>query len=398
MSEARTRQAGTLMTGFLQRTTRTGQRYLWTDAFAVCNLLGLGRITGDAQYTQAALQLVADVHQTLGRRRPGRPDSAWLGDRDDAQAQAHPTAAGLRIGKPLDERQPGEPSDPRREWDQDGQYFHYLTRWIHALHQAARVTGDGRFARWAIELGDVAHRAFTYPAPEGTGKRMYWKMSTDLSRALVPSMGQHDPLDGLVTALELEATRQALATTAEPALGPSLSAAAADFAGMVEQRGLVTSDALGLGGLMADAARVHHLVQANALPGDRALMLQLLDWLLRAAAAGLRRYKNEPDHRGPAAHRLAFRELGLAIGLAAIAELDALERQGRFRGQDAARTALQALAPEAGIREEIESFWLDPVCRRAPSWQEHLDINEVMLATALVPEAYLGVPPAASSA
>ncbi len=149
---------------------------------------------------------------------------------------------------------------------------------------------------------------------------------------------------------------------------------------------------------MADAARVHHLVQANALPGDRALMLQLLDWLLGAAAAGLRSYLNEPDHRGPAAHRLAFRELGLAIGLSAIAELDALERQGRFRGQDAARAALQALATVAGTREEIESSWLDPVCRRAPSWQEHLDINEVMLATALVPEGYLGVPPAASSA
>jgi hypothetical protein len=28
---------------------------------------------------------------------------------------------------------------------------------------------------------------------------IYWKMSIDLSRALVPSMGQHDPLDGFVT-------------------------------------------------------------------------------------------------------------------------------------------------------------------------------------------------------
>ena len=392
MSEARTGQAVVLMEGFLQRTARTGQRYLWTDAFAVCNLLGLGRITGDARYIQSALQLVAGVHQTLGRRRPGKPDCGWLGDRSDADAQAHPTAAGLRIGKPLDERRPGEPSDAQREWDQDGQYFHYLTRWMHALDQTARATGEPRFARWAIELADAAHRAFTCLAPEGTGKRMYWKMSIDLSRPLVPSMGQHDPLDGLVMALELEATRQALAANAELAPGPSLAAAVADFAAMVERRGLMTSDALGLGGLMTDAARIHHLVVVDALPRDRALMLRLLDWLLEAAAGGLRRYLNEPDHRGPATGRLAFRELGLAIGLAAIADLHAQQRQGRFGGQDAGRAALQALAPELGTREEIESFWLDPAHQRAASWHEHLDINEVMLATALAPEGYLGVP------
>ena len=398
MPEARIRQAAALMAGFLQRTARTGQRYLWTDAFAVCNLLGLARVTGPSDHTRAALGLVDQVHDTLGRRRPGRPDSAWLGDRPEAEARAHPTGAGLRIGKPQDERRPGEPSNAQREWEQDGQYFHYLTKWMHALDQAALATGDARFARWAVELGDVAHRAFTYQTPEGTGKRMYWKMSVDLDRPLVPSMGQHDPLDGLVTALELEATREALAATGESAVGPSLAAAAADFAAMLERRGLVTTDALGLGGLMADAARVHRLVQAGALPGDRALALQLLDWLLAAAAGGLRRYLNEPDHRGPASGRLAFRELGLAIGLSAIQQLAAQARGGSFHGLDAARSALQSLAQEAGTREEIESFWLDPGNRRAPSWQEHLDINEVMLATALVPHGFLGLPPGHSTA
>jgi len=34
---------------------------------------------------------------------------------------------------------------------------------------------------------------------------MHWKMSIDLSYVLVPSMGQHDPLDGLVTYCELQA-------------------------------------------------------------------------------------------------------------------------------------------------------------------------------------------------
>ena len=34
---------------------------------------------------------------------------------------------------------------------------------------------------------------------------MYWKMSIDLSRPLVNSMGHHDPLDALVTYMELRA-------------------------------------------------------------------------------------------------------------------------------------------------------------------------------------------------
>ena len=385
------------MAGFLQRTARTGQRYLWTDAFAVCNLLGLARLTGQPGHTRAALQLVADVHGALGRQRPGRPDSPWLGDRDDAAAAAHPTAAGLRIGKPLDQRRPGEASDPRREWDQDGQYFHYLTRWMYALDQTSRATGQADFARWGIELADVAHRAFTYAAPEG-GRRMYWKMSIDLSRPLVPSMGQHDPVDGLVTALELMATRRTLAATGERALGPALASAAADFATLLGPRELTTADALGLGGLMADAARLHRLLLTDALPDDRALATQLLDWLLVAAAGGLRRYLNEPDHRGPAERRLGFRELGLAIGLSAVERLQAHLHEGHFRGHDAARDALQALTRETGTREAIESFWLAPAHQRARSWQEHLDINEVMLATALAPDGFLGVPPAPSAA
>ena len=47
-----------------------------------------------------------------------------------------------------------EPFDERLEWDRDGQYFHYLTKWMHALCQAAFFVGDA--PRWAVELGRVA--------------------------------------------------------------------------------------------------------------------------------------------------------------------------------------------------------------------------------------------------
>lgn len=74
----------------------------------------------------------------------------------------------------------------------------------------------------------------------------------------------------------------------------------------------------------------------------------------------------------PAARRLAFRELGLAIGLAAA------ERLG--------------VTPFPTLREQIQTFWLVAEHRRAASWTEHQDINDVMLATSLAPDGYLVMP------
>jgi hypothetical protein len=118
----------------------------------------------------------------------------------------HPTQRGLRIGKRLNERKPGVPYDDRLEWDRDGQYFHYLTKWMHALNRMSRVTREQKYNQWAIELAQAAHDGFTYVPLSGGRPRMYWKMSTDLSRPLVPSMGQHDPLDGFITFSVLQIT------------------------------------------------------------------------------------------------------------------------------------------------------------------------------------------------
>ena len=71
---------------------------------------------------------------------------------------------------------------------------------------------------------------------------------------------------------------------------------------------------------------------------------------------------------------MAFRELGLSIGLSAAPLLGA-----RAEG-------LRRFAP---LRDEIDAFWLEPVNRRSPTWLEHKHINEVMLATALIPDGYL---------
>ena len=90
------------------------------------------------------------------------------------------------------------------------------------------MTGEGRYRRWAVELARTAHSRFTQRAHGRP--RMCWKMSIDLSRPLVPSMGHHDPLDGLVTLVQLRTTAKALGTAAEP---PQLVGDAAGVGGGV---------------------------------------------------------------------------------------------------------------------------------------------------------------------
>ncbi len=373
----RTEQAIELMMGFAERTGLTAgrphQRYLWTDAFAVCNFLGLARMTGEPRFTELALQLVNHVHHILGRHRADDRRSGWISGLPDEQGEAHPTCGGLRIGKPLPQRTPDEPVDVRLEWERDGQYFHYLTKWMHALDQVTRATGQTMFNRWAHELAHTAHRAFTYVPRHGAGKRMYWKLSVDLAHPLVESMGQHDPLDGLVTYTQLEAT--------VAGAGPPLHDAIADFAAMVDPRGLATQEPLGLGGLLGDAFRLVQLEQHDAIGRG------LVEPLLAAALAGLGHYVEQPDLRMPAGRRLAFRELGLAIGLAAM-ETDA------WRGASPSeRAGVDRLCRYLSLRAEIEAFWLQPEHRREGSWVEHASINEVMLATSLHPEGFLVLAP-----
>jgi len=53
------------------------------------------------------------------------------------------------------------------------------------------------------------------------------------------------------------------------------------------------------------------------------------------------------------------------------------------------RTQLQALMQYLPLRDKIEAIWRTPEQQRAATWIEHQDINEVMLATSLVPDGFL---------
>lgn len=363
------------------------RRYLWTDAFAVCNYLGLWTATGEDRYRESALRLIDQVHRVLGRHREDDPRSGWISGLPPEEGDLHPTAGGLRIGKPLPERARGEPPDPREEWERDGQYYHYLTRWMHALSRTYVSTGDTTLHRWAVELAEAAHGGFV--RRDRSEPYMVWKMSIDLSRPLVPSMGAHDPLDGLLTLIDLDATA--------PDGAESLRDEIAELAVMCRGRRWATDDPLGVGGLLVDlhrAVRMAGYRPFDAAAGDSegsrgdeltaALLADALPSLDAIAAIGAL--------EGPADRRLAFRELGLAIGLAALERLepgDVAELPSRHGTADPSEL-LERLQARLPMREEVLKFWLDPNHRRAGTWTDHEDINRVMLATALAPDGYLG--------
>jgi hypothetical protein len=287
----------------------------------------------------------------------------------------------LRIGKQLNERSPDDPFDEQLEWDRDGQYYHYLTKWMHALNRVSAVTGDTTFRRWAVELAQTAHAGFTFASPSWGQKRMVWKMSIDLTYPLVPSMGHHDPLDGLITYREL---RAGCAGGAEGAA--VLTGEIAEMAALCEGRDWTTDDPLGIGGILSDACRVAQIIAGGTWPES-----DLLASLLEASRIGLHRYARTGSLQAPAYYRLAFRELGLAIGLHALARLQRLIEgsPGLLKDGQALSRQVEILMRYRPLAEIIESFWLEPANRQVPSFTEHRDINTVMLATSLTPDAYL---------
>ncbi|MDH5816554.1 MAG: hypothetical protein QE164_07250 [Candidatus Nezhaarchaeota archaeon] len=354
------------------------KRYLWTDAFAVCNFLELWRRTSNATYLELAIKLVDQVHYVLGRHREDDVRRGWISGLSDEDGFKHPTIGGLRIGKPLPERRPDEPYDDELEWERDGQYYHYLTKWMHALNRVYRATSNPTYIVWAIELAKTAHRAFVYTDSKGR-KRMYWKMSIDLSRPLVPSMGLHDPLDGLITYMEL-------AFNAPDNLNLSLQNEIEEMREMCRGMDWVTNDPLGAGELLRCA---HSLAKLIAMKGLDEVGL-LVD-ILSSALTSLELSLSTGFLELPASVRLAFRELGLSIGLKAVERmLNLIEVCDALKSNSDVRSTLRVLASYKWIASEIERYWLKPLNMESESWIKHKEINTVMLATSLMPDEFLG--------
>ena len=361
------------------------RRYLWTDAFAVCNYLELFRQTDKQEYMELCLKLVDQVHHVLGKNRD---DDIWLSGLDDEEASLHPTLGGLRIGKQLNEREANEPFDVHLEWQRDGQYFHYLTKWMHALNCVSQVTRNGIYNQWAIELAQVSHAAFTYGSATAGVKQMYWKMSTDLSRPLVGSMGQHDPLDGLITYQQLEATAKLFPETSQKL---SLKTETEELSTICLGLDWATRDSLGIGGLLTDAYSLVQLIYTQQLHDD-ARLESLLQDIERSLQAFITDNLQNPLNL-PAESRLAFRELGLAIGLYSINKMQTAikEHPENFTHVEQLNSSLTNLLRFYPVYDFIRDFWLEPGHRSVSTWLEHADINNVMLATCLAPDSYLKI-------
>lgn len=357
------------------------KRYLWTDAFAVCNYLELYHLTDDETYLNLALRLVDQVHHILGRHRDDDTRYGWISGLGDEEGEEHPTKGGLRIGKLLNERRPDEPFDERLEWDQDGQYYHYITKWMHALNRVSQVTEDPKYLRWAIELAQTAQAKFTYTPSSGGRKRMYWKMSIDLTYALVPSMGQHDPLDGFVTYSELQAAAKDFKLS-----GLDLSTEIADMKGICHGINMATDDPLGIGGLLSDASRIAQLIMKGFS------YRKLLETVVTASLFGVESFTAGQSLELPAEYRLAFRELGLSIGLECVENLLGwIKENPNLFNRNSLQQQVESLSKYTPLGETINQFWMDDKNKEHYSWREHQEINMVMLATSLAPDEFLRV-------
>ncbi|HXX56576.1 MAG TPA: hypothetical protein VEI96_01080 [Thermodesulfovibrionales bacterium] len=377
-----------LMIEFADRTgllsdKKPPRRYLWTDAFAVCNFLELYHDTGDEHYRRLALSLVDQVHAILGRHREDDTRNGWISGLGEQEGRLHPTIGGLRIGKQMNERRPSDPFDEDLERDRDGQYYHYLTKWMHALNRVSRITGDATYLTWAMELAKTVHARFTYVPLSQRQRRMYWKMSIDPSYPLVPSMGHHDPLDGYITYNELQASAGEIAGGSTL---PDLSGEIADMAAICRGKSWATDDPLGIGDALCIACKVVQLFAKGHFEET-----DLFENLLDSSLVGLESYAGRHFLQLPIEYRLAFRELGLSIGLRAVEKMRGLmrKRPDLFDRERRIDSRVETLMRHAPITETIETLWLQGPSREARSWTAHRDINTVMLATSLAPDEYL---------
>jgi hypothetical protein len=147
-----------------------------------------------------------------------------------------------------------------------------------------------------------------------------------------------------------------------------------------------TDDPLGLGGLLFDACRLCQLPREEGLNDVR-----LLEELMDACRDGLIALLAGRPLNRPASHRLAFRELGLAIGLRALPSIidDIAKDRTRLGSSPILRRTVDLLLPYESLAEKIISFWVPHAQHCDASWLAHQNINDIMLATALMPDTFL---------
>ena len=147
--------------------------------------------------------------------------------------------------------------------------------------------------------------------------------------------------------------------------------------------GLATDDPLGMGGLLIDAALI-----AQVMEWGGKLQAGLLEAVVNAALISVGSYAPGGD----AESRLAFRELGLSIGMKGLQRVKT--SLGRIPDPQISHELLQRvmdLERFAPLGEEIDKFWTSSNNQKATTWSDHRDIDMVMLATSLAPGSFLSI-------
>jgi hypothetical protein len=363
--------AATLLNDFAARTgissegSTGSRRYLWTDAFAVQAFFGISALTENDNYRKMAFRLIDLVHEHLGKYHPEDSRKGWINGMSPENAILHPTVGGLRIGKRLPERQKDESYNSSLEWERDGQYFHYLSRWIMALLQAGLESGEKKYDHWALELLQATDK-FIYKS--GSAYAMYWKMDTELSHPQVASMGAHDPLEGLLCTKSVQERL--------PEKASELDELAGKFESMCAGRNWSTPDALGIGGLLLNTVRAEKLSEDGIVLPHGCKAGDLWNASLQSLRSFMRTYSPSES----AVNRLAFRECGMSLGI--------------FAALNSEKNWSKELEKYRPLGVEIEKFWQQETNQEASTWREHLDINEVSLACSLIahedPSAFTG--------
>lgn len=353
-------------TGIIDQRGSPSQRYLWTDAFAVQCCYALSREPSSEDYGAHAVKLIELVHSVLGTYRDDDSKTGWVSGMDKEEGKKHPTAGGLRIGKKLPERMNGEPLNRSLEWERDGQYFHYLTRWFNALLQAFTETGDKKYAIYAAELIKAGEKFISQD--RGT-IGMFWKMNSDLTRPVIESMGAHDPLEGLVCVIS--------AMDSVPEACPALKPFKNYLEALCQDMNWFTTDSLGIGGLLLNAARSSELstnkkvLPPSIRPG----------YLFADSIAGLQAFSKQIYNGMQSAEsRLPFRECGLSLGIRVLYGLRDKHQSNNVNND----IDFNELGKYLYLVEDIEEFWSRPSNQQSSTWAEHQDINSVTLASSLL--------------
>lgn len=301
------------------------RRYLWTDAFGVLNYISISQLyesRGDpqqaAKYKRAADTLVSVVHECLGSPRSKKLEDAMT--KDDSSPTGH---VGLRIGKVHSRKV----TDYGMSYD--GQYWHYVDKWLLALARSGHVS-EG------IQIAKSCFPYFFDDGGDGSGWAggIRWKLNVDASAP--PSLQRARASDDTLVALIVFSILEAHRAPSDSSLKDEIKLLKVALQGY---RPRVTDDPLGWG----LEAMYDQYVKGQPR---------------QAALKSLQSSALHPSHLS-----LPFRLYGAMIG-------------ARIAGESVVAPQVVDQLVELSMKHEARAA--------ASGMEEHSSINRVMLATCLL--------------